>query len=175
MKKILIVEKEIPEIKSKKVIIKKNKTIIKDLNIIEDENFLGNLVQEGIPYKFMVEEWEVMNTERIQLVMANDGSQLRPIHICSDLYPKNGIKALFQSEKMLIIRAQNGIYEISKNVIREDNTVFTNVIKIGNFSKFEDIKNQIESNFQPAVESLIKKYDKYLKDGYLSAVWGNTI
>jgi hypothetical protein len=136
VKKILIVNAELDRDifkNNKRVLFKKDKTIIKDFNYFNDENFFSYLRKFDISYSFMIEEWEVLNDDKIQIIMANDGSPLRPVHIITDTKPKNGSKALFQSELMIILKISGGLFEISKNYIK-DNEIVSNVIKVGNYN-----------------------------------------
>ena len=170
MKKILIVDANLELPPNKRVIIKKNKTIIKDFNIYDDPSFIQNLEMNNTPYNFYIEDWEVMDDNRIQIICGNDGSPLRPVHIISDVVPKNGVKALFQSERMVIMKIQNEMFEITKNFI-EDGKIVNNVIYTGEFEYLTDMYKTVSENFHPMIDALVKNYEKYRENGYLSPIW----
>ena len=171
MKKILIVEEQIPEISENnhRIMVKKSKTIIKD-NKYFNEKFTSKL---DAPFKYYLEEWEVLSKQekRIQLICSNDGGPLRPVHIITELRPKNGVKALFQSEKMLVLKIQNGSFEMTKNSIDERGEIKTNVLKVGDYMSFSDIKTQLDFSFESMVESLERNYEKFINNGYFSPIW----
>lgn len=170
MKKIMIVEKELTNLNqdNKRIIFKKNKTIIKDKKYLDDIEFIDKLKKERIKFKQFLEEWEVRNEDRIQLLCANDGSPLRAVHIISDLHPNGGVKALFQSEKIIILKISLGNFELSKNYINEAGEICSNVLKTGKFLNLSDIREQISENFHPMLNSLIRNYEKFNEEGYLS-------
>lgn len=169
MKKILIVDKELHELKeNNRVVIKKGKTIIKDFCYFK-KSFINELKRKGISYSWFLEEWEVFTDEKIQVLCANDGSPLRPVHIVSSTNPHNGAIALFQSEKIIKLLIQNNTFELSKNFIVDDEDKIE-IIKVGLFDKFIDIKNQLPSEYIPMINSILKNKDEY-KNAYLSPFW----
>jgi len=174
MKKILILDSDNSGLDpTRRVIIKKNKTIIKDRDLYDNKDFLQTMRDKDIPYSFYLEEWEVLDssTGRIQLICANDGSPLRPVHIISETRPNNGVKALFQSEKMIIFKIQNGSFEICKYYIDENGNIISNVLTVGEYNSFNDIKNKVDKNFSSVIESLDRNYNNFIDSGYLSPIW----
>lgn len=174
MKKILIVAEEIRELaeNNSRIIIKKDKTIIKDRNIFDNKEFLSKYKGK---YKYFLEEWEICTKNKIQIICSNNGTQLRPIHIKTDLFPEKGDKALFQSEKMIIIKlsTETKLYEICKYSINEQGEIFNNVIHIGRFEELKDCKKDIPDIFRPIIDCIDKNYKKYLTDGYLAPIYAN--
>ena len=116
-----------------------------------------------------MEEWEILNENKIQLVVANNGDPIRPVHIVSDLNPRNGAKALFQSEKIIIIRISKGMYEISKNSIDENGEITSNILSMGNYTALSDIN--FGENFNHILKRLNDVYAQYKGGNYLSPIW----
>jgi len=164
MRKILIINKEMPELSKDPFIkIKKNKTIIKNYNLMTSE-FCADK-----QYKFFLEEWEVWNKDRIQICLSNNGDSLKPVHIIDD--QKNGIKCLFQTEKLLILKASNGIYELTKNTIDQRGFITTSCISVGKYNNFEDIKDKLDKQFHDMLYTVIMRMEKYKEEGYLSPLY----
>jgi len=200
MKKILVVEQRLDWLKdkdpyNKRIILKRNITIIKDLRYLENENFIVDTLSDA-QYKWYIEEWEVMNKDRIQLICANDGSKLRAVHIVTSTTPKDGVKALFQSEKMLILKMANGVFEFSKNSINTEGIIREDVIQVGTYNAdlnkkeidgnsvdgsvttqpFEDIKMKLTNSRKGCdnmMDSLIENYEKFKNDGYLAPIYAS--
>jgi hypothetical protein len=200
MKKILVINKRLDDFKNsecnnKRIILKKNITIIKDLRFLENNNFIEDITKD-VSYKWYIEEWEVMNDNRIQMVCANDGSKLRAVHVVTSLTPRDGVKALFQSEKMLILKMANGVYEFSKNVINTNGEIREDVLNVGTYKQswfneckdidgntngkikiskpFENIKGKLRKfndGCGQMIDSLIKNHDLYRKSGYLAPLY----
>jgi hypothetical protein len=175
MKRILIVNKELDDNyindieNNRRIIVKKNKTIIKDFNYFKND-FISRLNYENIDYNFFIEEWEVLN-DKIQVVVSNDGSPMRPVHIKADLKPKDGAKALFQSEKMIIIKISHGLFEISKNIIGKNEQIESTIIKIGNYTTINDIMNDKSlDTFKDVFKAIIDKIGNY-KEHYYAPIW----
>lgn len=165
MKKILIIKKELHEYEGNvKVLIKKNKTICKDYTLMNE------LKEKYINYKpqYFLEEWEIWNDEKLQICFANDGSPLRPIHIICDSSIKRGPKALFQTEKIIVMKISKGVFEITKYQIDENGIIKRNLIQIGNYNMYIDIEGKINEQFKNVIEVIIDKYNNYYKNGYLS-------
>ena len=199
MKKILVVDKRLDWLKdkdphNKRIILKRNITIIKDLRYIDNPSFISEVSEEA-SCKWYIEEWEVMNDDRIQLICANDGSRLRAVHIVSSTTPKDGVKALFQSEKMLILKLSGGLFEFSKNSINADGEIREDVIQVGKYNPdvsteidgnvkgnvttttlFNDIKLKLVSARKGCyvmIDSLIENHDKFKEDGYLAPIYAS--
>jgi hypothetical protein len=148
MKKIVIIDTELHEIKNEKnIIIKKNKTIIKNLK------FMNNLFLNNYSYKWLLEEWEYIDNNRIQLIFSNDGSKLKPVHIIAN--NNVGPKALFQTEKMLCLRIQNNMFELSKYSIDEQGIINSSVIQMGNFININELEKV--SLYKEPIKHLIEK------------------
>jgi hypothetical protein len=166
MKKILIVNSVLNELNhNKNIIIKKNKTIIKDESLMK--------MWDKIESKYLLEEWEYCRKNEIQVICANNGDKLRPVHIITDLCPNNGVKALFQGEKLITIRISldNKICEICKNIIDENNEMIQNVILITKFNGFDTIIKESPPNFIEIIKYVGKNYEKCTRGEYLSPLW----
>lgn len=177
MKKILVIQAELKELfnygSPHKIIFKKNKTIVKDLRILSRKQTYDYLSEKQIPYKFLLEEWEFDNSEETQVLFANDGNPLRPVHIIeSGVQKEKGIHALFQSERILILKISHNkhLFEITKNTINDKGKIFTEVLKIGKFNIFNDIIKQTPDNFH----NVIYEVEKYCNsDRSKTIIYGN--
>ncbi len=179
MKKILIVERELqgklPE--NKRIMFKKNKTIIKDNKILDDDQKILDIFKEnsiGInDYSWYLEEWEVFNEIKVQLICGNSGTRLRPVHIISSLSPRNGAKALFQSKKLVVFKMQDGVFELSKNVVDDGGNTEVNVLCVGEYTSILQVKSKLGSDYLPMINSYIKNKGEFLNN-YLSPIWGES-
>ena len=181
MKKILIIDRELrgvlPE-NNKRIIFKKNKTIIKDNTILKDPELLFNVIANSISgfdkeeLNWYLEDWEVMNDEKTQIVCANNGIKLRPVHIISALDPRNGAKALFQSKKLVILKMQDGVFELSKSTITDNGEIDVNVLSVGEYTNTLDIKQKIGPEYYPMLNSYIKN-EKEFRTSYMAPLWGD--
>ena len=168
MKKILIVNKELPELKdNSRVVIKKNKTIIKDRNYFNNE-FTMTLDREGIEFSYCFEEWEVWDGNRLQLVSANNGKELKPVHIVNLDRIKNGVRALFQSETMSILEIKGDDFKLTKNVLDSQGKETITTLASARFSKLDEIRFLIPKNFTDMILTIIDRKNKYIREGYLS-------
>jgi hypothetical protein len=166
MKAILIINEELKELENNKYIKhKKNKTIIKDNNYFKEEFF------SKYDYKFYLEEWEIWNEEKLQVCFSNNGYPLRPVHIIDTENQTNGVKALFQTEKMLILRASNGIFEITKNVIDEVGDINSSVLVMGPYKEIKDIGKKLDSNLKLMFDTVLNNITKYNEVGYLAPIY----
>jgi hypothetical protein len=170
LKKILIVESELNiQPPNKRIILKKNKTIIKDRNYFDDPVFVSTLSDHD--YNFYLEEWEVVSDEKVQVIMSNNGKQLRPVHIIDSTRPSNGVKALFQSEKMVVFKLTDNSWELVKNFVSSTGEIETSVLFMDDFKSFTDIKRQVDPKFLPVIEQVESKSEEYKNSSYMAPLW----
>lgn len=165
MKPILMIMGEIDLPETNLIKIKKNRTLIKDHRYFK-ESFYNQY-----DYKFLLEEWEVWNEERLQICLSNNGYPLRPVHIVSIEKQKDGISALFQTEKMLVLRAGRGVFELSKNKIDNYGNVDSTVILIGKYNEYSEIKQKLDVQFHSMMDEVLSKIIKYKKIGYVTPLY----
>ena len=84
MKRVLVVNSHISSLNffdldynNKRIIQKRNKTLIKDGKYINSE-FTDRLNDNGISWELLMEEWEVFNPEKLQLCMDNNYNPIKP-------------------------------------------------------------------------------------------------
>lgn len=133
--------------KYKYIILKRDKTIIKNLELINDQRFLE---QEKGNFKFLIEKWEKYNGVRAHIVCGLHGGQLKPVHIANNIYDR---KVLFQTEYNIVIKISlndNNI-KIYENRI-EQNKIIGNLLQSFSFDDF--------FNAQVSTEH----YDQIIKD-----------
>jgi hypothetical protein len=148
MKNILIVDYEMNEIRKMEYVrLKKNKTIIKNLKLINNLEFIE---KEKGNYKFFIEEWESFDGNVINIVCGLHGGKLKPIHISSEI---NNRKALFHTEFNVTININ-----IKKNIIKiYENRIEGNKI-IGNLLQSLTIDNIFNSTITT------EHYDNIIRD-----------
>jgi len=167
IKKILIVDKQLPEYKYDPLfVLKKYKTIVKNSEYFNQE-FLDSVETS---FKWLLESWEVLSENKISLLCAQDGSRLKSVHVISHKTPLNGSKVLFQTEKLMIIKIANGIFDISKHSIDTRGKISTEVIMVDNYKTLEDIKLKAPNDLEEILGALIEKHDEYLKE-YSSPIY----
>jgi hypothetical protein len=168
MKPILMIMGEIDLPETNLIKIKKNRTIIKDRRY-----FKGSFYSEH-NYKFLLEEWEVWNESRLQICLSNNGFPLRPVHIVDIEKQKDGISALFQTEKMLVLRCGKGVFELSKNKIDDYGNVDTTVLQVGSYNTYSDIRQKLDAQFHTMMDEVLTKINKYNTIGYVTPLYYDT-
>jgi hypothetical protein len=94
------------------IILKKGKTIVKNLELIKNPSFVAEQEAKGT-HKFLIEKWEKYDGKRAHIVCGLHGGMLKPVHVTSN---NNDRKALFQTEYNVVLRfnvekARINIYE----------------------------------------------------------------
>jgi hypothetical protein len=93
-------------------------------------------------------------------------------------YPKNGIKALFQTEKMVTFNIDHQDFELAKHSIGDEGIIKTDVLLVGVLDRtvsyqdlFEKV-GEVGENFVPMVKSFYRMYVEKLVDGfYDEPIW----
>lgn len=152
MKRLLLINEDLQcndlfKLPEERVLYKKNKTLVKDGKLI-NKKFTEQLDEHNIKWKLLMEEWEVFNQDRIQVCMGPDNQMLKPIHVIS--YPKpDGIKALFQQDKMTTVSVSNEEITITKYYLKEYELKYNIILK----SPFKGWDSDIiPEEFRPVVK-----------------------
>ncbi len=181
MKKILIVHDVIESLRDKPyVLIKENGlkklTIIKNINILNDPTFLKEIRELGVQWKWMIEDWEIWNEQYFQIICANNGDRLCPVHVVSDTHPKDGYKALYQVERMITIRFSDTLFEIAKHVIDEQTgDTDSRVIETGERFDDEGLCKRYP-HLSLAIKTAFSNIEIYKEQGgYLSSLYSKIL
>lgn len=145
-------------------ILKRDVTVIKNLELINNEDFLKS--EEG-NYKFYIEKWEKYDSKRTHIVCGKHGAILRPVHVVSNT---NDRKALFQTEHNMVLRInfEKNYIQIYENKI-SGNSIIGSLRKSISYDDFVSGKEQVE-HFGTIIKEVIQKINeenfKYIKPLY---------
>lgn len=156
---------------SKRIIYKKSVTLIKD-NKFLNKQFIQRLIDDGIQFEMLMEEWEVFNQDKIQVCTNMIGERISPVHTIVE--PKdNGIKALFQQERMITVTINNfedtSELVITKYKIDDDLRLKHYVLCKKIFISFDD--KDIEKKWQNVLSEMKEGVKEIKERGYYYPIY----